>query len=199
MKIIIFIIIFLIIIGYVSRENFKEYNSLEIEPIGINYNDKKEQIKKVTNELESKEIKKYSFQTDSIIPVLEQNEISLITQYLKRHFPLFLEIVRFKKEQQDDIKRYNVVFTMKDETNSYNHVVLSKIMIKNGSIFFNNLEYGGMVLPTELSPKQKGEELFFINESENKVVFLDKQIENELDKFEKRKIEILLRRGRKAV
>ena len=196
MKVVYIIIVLLVFIYIYNKENFKSSNSLDIVPTGINVKNSDAKVS-IIEKINSKPIKKYAFQTDSIIPVLKDEETRLVTSFLKRHFPKFLEIVRFKKEQQQYVVRYDVVFMIKD-VNPYNHVIMTKIIVKDGKIFFNTLEYGGMILPNEMPSKQKGEELFFIGESNNKVVFLDNQIKSELNKFEKRKIDILLRRGRKA-
>ena len=195
---ILFIIPVLFILIYIyNKENFKSSNSLDIVPTGINVRNNDKTNISIIKKIKSIPIKKYAFQTEPIIPVLRDEEIRLITSFLKRHFPKFLEIVRFKKEQQQNVVRYDVVFMIKD-TNPYNHVIITKIIVKDGKIFFNTLEYGGMILPNEMPSKQKGEELFFIGESNNKIIFLDNKIKSELNKFEKRKIDILLRRGRKA-
>lgn len=196
MKHIIFLIIFLILTVYFSKEKFKASNSLMIDPTGIIPINSPE-TKPIIENIKSKPVKEYKFQTESIIPTLKEEEIRIIREYLKKHFSTFIEIVRLKKEQQKNVKRYDIVFMIKDEK-PYNHVILTKVIIENGKIFFNTLEYGGMVLPNELPSKQKEEDLFFINKSNNKIVFMDKKIEKELDKFEKRKLEILLRRGRKS-
>ena len=196
MKHIIFLIIFLILTVYFSKEKFKASNSLMIDPTGIIPINSTE-TKPIIENIKSKPVKEYKFQTESIIPTLKEEEIRIIREYLKKHFPTFIEIVRLKKEQQKNVKRYDIVFMIKDGK-PYNHVILTKVIIENGKIFFNTLEYGGMVLPNELPSKQKEEDLFFINKSNNKIVFMDKKIEKELDKFEKRKLEILLRRGRKS-
>lgn len=196
MKHIIFLIIFLILTVYFSKEKFKASNSLMIDPTGIIPINSTE-TKPIIENIKSKPVKEYKFQTESIIPTLKEEEIRIINEYLKKHFPTFIEIVRLKKEQQKNVKRYDIVFMIKDGK-PYNHVILTKVIIENGKIFFNTLEYGGMVLPNELPSKQKEEDLFFINKSNNKIVFMDKKIEKELDKFEKRKLEILLRRGRKS-
>ncbi len=192
-------IMLMIILFYINRkrENFKEYNSLDIPPTGIIKQDSYEQ-QPVLEKIESLPTKKFVFQSDQYISPLTEQETRLMESYLKRHFPTFLKIARIKKEQQQQVKRYDIVFTIKDDKNEYNHVVMVKIIVKDGSIFFNTIEYGGMVLPNELPSKQEEENLFFINESSNKITFLDNQIKNELDAFEKKKIEILLRRGRKA-
>lgn len=193
---IVILILFMICIKN-NREKFKEYNSMDIPPTGIiKETDEKQPI---VEKIKSLPTKKFVFQSDQFISPLTEEETRLMTSYLKRHFPNFLDIVRIKKEQQQKVKRYDIVFMIKDtHQNVYNHVVLTKIIVKDGRIFFNSLEYGGMVLPNEMPSKQKDDQLFFIHESPNKVTFLDNQIKNELDAFEKRKIEILLRRGRKA-
>jgi len=192
----IIISILILVIIFYSRENFKSANSSDIPPLGLKHQDFKN--KAVIKSIESKPMKKFAFQTDPIIPILKDDEMRLVTNFIKSHFPKFLKIVRFKKEQQKQIKRYNVVFFIQDEKNPYNHTILTKIIVKDGKIFFNTLEYGGMILPSEMPSKQENDNLFVINESSNKVVFLDKRIKNELDKFEQNKINILLRRGRKA-
>lgn len=202
MKIYIGIVILILFMFYINnnkkRENFKESNSLDIPPTGI-INQESFEEQPVIEKIKSLPIKKFVFQSDQFISPLTDQETRLMNSYLKRHFPTFLEIVRIKKEQQQQVKRYDIVFTIKDTNkNAYHHVVMTKIIVKDGRIFFNSLEYGGMILPNEMPSKQKGEELFFINESPNKVTFLDNKIQEELDAFEKRKIEILLRRGRKA-
>lgn len=198
--IIIFIVIVLIMLLF-PRENFNENikpsNSLEVLPLGITFNKKNNSV---IEKIKSIPLKQFKFQSDQLVPVLKDEEVTFITNYLQRHFPNFLKIERLKKEQQENVKRYDVVFLIKDK-NPYNHIVLTKIIIENGKIFFNTLEYGGMVLPDEvqsIKPQQQNDDLFFINESSNKITFLDSHIKDELDKFEKNKIEILLRRGRKA-
>lgn len=182
-----------------NQEKFTAHNSVDVPPTGI-INQETYKKNPLVKKIKSIPTKKFVFYPEQFIPPLKEEETRLITLYLKRHFASFLEIIRIKKEQQQNVKRYNVVFLMNDSDKKapYNHVVLTKIVIKDGKIFFNTIEYGGMVLPNEMPSKKPGEELFFIHESSDRLTFLDKQIEKELDKFEKRKIEILLRRGRKA-
>lgn len=196
--ILIFILILVIIFSQRIKESFTSHNSNDIPPTGII---NQETLKKqpIVKEIKSKPTKKFLFQSDIIIPKMQDEEKRLITSYLKRHFATFKEIVRIKKEQQGSVKRYDVIFVMNDvNKNAYIHTVLTKIIVKDGRIFFNTIEYGGMILPNELPSHEDSNNLFYINNSPNKITFLDKKIEKELDKFEKRKIEILLRRGRKA-
>lgn len=181
-----------------SKETFNSHNSMDIPPTGI-INQESFKKQPIIKKINSKPTKKFLFQADQYSKPLTDEERRVVNAYLKRHFPTFLEVVRMRKEQQSKVIRYDVVFTIKDTNkNAYHHVVLTKIVVKDGKIFFNTLEYGGMVLPNEMPSKEQGEELFFVNKSNNKIMFLDRKIEKELDNFEKRKIEILLRRGRKA-
>lgn len=184
----------IILIIFYKKENFKEYNSSNIIPLGI-----KDNNKQIVEKLNSIPTKQFQFQKDQYSSVLKQEEIDRIVVFLKKHFPKFLKIVRFKKEQQNTIRRYDIVFFINDD-NQYNHVILTKIINKNDNLFFNTLEYGGKILPSELSSlhKKEGDNLFFIDKSNNKIVFTNQRIEQELNDFEKRKIQILLRRGRKA-
>ncbi len=197
--IIISIILIIFLIYKTTKEKFdpSPYNSADIPPTGLNHPDydKKPIIQKV----ESIPLKKFAFQSDQIVPVLTEQESLFLTNFIKQHFPKFLKIVRLKKEQQNTIKRYDVVFEMKDDNNSYHHIVLCKIIMNDNQIFFNTLEYGGMILPNEMPSKEGNyDDLFFINESKNKISFTEDAIKQEMNKFEKRKLEILLRRGRSS-
>lgn len=200
MLIIIICIILIIVILYkTTNENFdpSPSNSADIPPIGLNHPEYDN--KSIIKDVESRPLKKFAFQSDQIVPVLKDEESLVLTNFIKQHFPKFLKIVRLKKEQQKNIKRYDTVFEIKDDTNSYHHIVLCKIIVENGQIFFNTIEYGGMVLPNEIPSKQGTyDDLFFINESKDKITFNDDAIKQEMSNFEKRKIEILLRRGRSA-
>ncbi len=179
----------------IQKEKFeiKEYNSSNIPLSGKMNQENKEQDK-----LKTIPTKQFIFKSDSLFPSLTTQETQFIEIFLKQHFPKFLSIEKIKKEQQNYVKRYDIVFLISDSSGDRNHIILTKIIFSNNHMFFNTLEYGGMVFPNELPSTDKNDNYFFINQSSNKITLLDQQINQELDKFEKRKIEILLRRGRKA-
>lgn len=178
------------------KERFVSSNSLNVNPTGVKQRGYKEQA--IYKKIKNIPVKQhYKFQSDKYIPTLTKEERNKIEKYIKNNFPNMLQILRFQKEQHKNTQRYKVVFSVNDGK-PYNHIVLANIMVENEKIFFSTLEYGGMAMPQEFTTKQEGEEFFFINQTPNKIVFLDDQIRSELDKFEKRRIEILLRRGRKA-
>jgi hypothetical protein len=170
-----------------SKKEFfepKPHNSANIIPIGININDKN-----MNNYLKSKPLKNFTFTIDTNnLSLLENTEIDKITNFIQSEFSNFLKIISIKKHNT----LFEVIFELKSQT-PHHHVIIANILSENNKLFFNNLEYGGMILPTELSTSQGFDKLFFINESFDSFTPTDEEINIELKNFEHRKNDILLR------